>query len=381
MTGAIHGERGRDRVLSWLERRYSWGFSEWRSSTYSQFDIDAVATLADLAPDSAVATRAAIVLDLLLLDSAVHSFHGHVASSRGRNYGYGGPSGDISRTQVLNWLLGGPTVPDSRASEVAVISVCLTTGLQQSKFVMSQVIVDIASNIDRISDEIIVRERIGIGPENAGLAAELGLSLSDPSHAFTWMELGCYTHPLTVPLIVEAGKQYQLFTTESGVATVYDTYKFLQNSSAAEQRTKLEAKLPLTYYGSLGTAETVYWRSKDAALASVSDFRKGGIGDQIRSWQATVGTAGTMVFTTYPGPDIVPDSDLFERLLGKSIVASSWTGGGSNQAKHFRWRLLGWILDRNCIATKNWTVEKYDIGAIQATSKSLLRIQVRPVSS
>ena len=44
-------------------------------------------TLAAHAPDPAVQKRAAIILDLMLLDLAVHSFHGTIASSRGRSYG------------------------------------------------------------------------------------------------------------------------------------------------------------------------------------------------------------------------------------------------------------------------------------------------------
>ena len=61
-------------------------------------------TQALLAPNGTVAARAAMVLDLLLLDSAVHSFHGKVASSRGRSYGYGHDFDDQApgNNEVLN---------------------------------------------------------------------------------------------------------------------------------------------------------------------------------------------------------------------------------------------------------------------------------------
>jgi hypothetical protein len=87
MTGEQHADTGRGFVIRWLERRYRWGFSEWRSATYYQFCFHSVTTLVSLAPEPQVAARAAIVLDLMLLDVALHSLHGMLASSQGRSYG------------------------------------------------------------------------------------------------------------------------------------------------------------------------------------------------------------------------------------------------------------------------------------------------------
>ena len=76
------------------------------------------------------------------------------------------------------------------------------------------------------------------------------------------------------------------------------------------------------YYGTLGPAETHLWRSPDVALSSVTDFRKGVVGDQQHAWQATLnGTA--VVFTTHPGPDMDPSG-------AKSDYSDGyWTGSAS----------------------------------------------------
>ena len=76
-----------------------------------------------------------------------------------------------------------------------------------------------------------------------------------------------------------------------------------QNLSRPEIEAALYALAPMTYYGTLAPAETVYWRSPHAALASVTDFRKGAMGDQQHVWQATL-NGSAMVFTTHPGPNI-----------------------------------------------------------------------------
>jgi hypothetical protein len=63
--------------------RYRWGFAEFRSVTYSRYNFESVGVLIALAPDPAVVARAEIVMNLMLLDNAIHSFHGQPASSKG----------------------------------------------------------------------------------------------------------------------------------------------------------------------------------------------------------------------------------------------------------------------------------------------------------
>ena len=70
MTGAAHMERARGFIERWMEERWEAGYSEWLSNVYYQKDVTPLLTLVEFAEDPELATRAAILLDVLLLDIA-----------------------------------------------------------------------------------------------------------------------------------------------------------------------------------------------------------------------------------------------------------------------------------------------------------------------
>jgi endonuclease/exonuclease/phosphatase family metal-dependent hydrolase len=86
MTGAQHVAHARPRVLRWLNERLRLGFSEWNAPGYYVEDIMPLLNLADFAVDPVIRTRAAMVMDLLVFDLAVHTQGGGFAGSAGRAY-------------------------------------------------------------------------------------------------------------------------------------------------------------------------------------------------------------------------------------------------------------------------------------------------------
>lgn len=86
MTGKQHMAHARVRVLRWLNERLRLGFSEWNAPGYYVEDILPILNLADFAVDAEIRTRAAMVMDLLVFDLAVHSQSGAFAGSAGRAY-------------------------------------------------------------------------------------------------------------------------------------------------------------------------------------------------------------------------------------------------------------------------------------------------------
>lgn len=86
LSGADHREMGKERVLTWLEQRWLYGFTEFYSNTYYVEDIAPLANLVDFAPDEEVRVKAKIILDLLLYDVATQSFKGVFSSVSGRMY-------------------------------------------------------------------------------------------------------------------------------------------------------------------------------------------------------------------------------------------------------------------------------------------------------
>lgn len=86
LTGEEHREKAKKRVLRWLDERLRLGFSEWNAPSYYGYDVTPLLNLVDFATDEEVRTRAAMVLDLLVLDMAVNLQGGAFAGSAGRAY-------------------------------------------------------------------------------------------------------------------------------------------------------------------------------------------------------------------------------------------------------------------------------------------------------
>jgi len=86
MTGDEHRQKGEKALLRWLERRFQFGFSEWHSNTYYEEDVAALSLLIDCAREEAIAKGATILLDLIMLDLALHNFQGFFCAASGRCY-------------------------------------------------------------------------------------------------------------------------------------------------------------------------------------------------------------------------------------------------------------------------------------------------------
>jgi hypothetical protein len=86
IMGGEHRELGKQRVLTWLEQRYLYGFSEWYSSTYYPENLGALSVLIDFAPDEEVRIKASMILDLMIYDLATQNFKGTFTANSGRMY-------------------------------------------------------------------------------------------------------------------------------------------------------------------------------------------------------------------------------------------------------------------------------------------------------
>lgn len=86
LTGRQHMAHAKRRVVRWLDERLRMGFSEWNAPGYYVEDLLPLVNLADFVVDREIRTKAAMVLDLLALDVAVHGQSGAFAGSAGRAY-------------------------------------------------------------------------------------------------------------------------------------------------------------------------------------------------------------------------------------------------------------------------------------------------------
>jgi hypothetical protein len=110
-TGAKSGEqrreRGRARVLKWLNNRLMFGWMEYNSSGYYREHLWALLNLVDFALDEEVRKKAEMAVDLMLFDVARFSHRGSMGAAGGRSqfksksHGY-----DNGLTDVVEMLFG-----------------------------------------------------------------------------------------------------------------------------------------------------------------------------------------------------------------------------------------------------------------------------------
>lgn len=86
LNGLQLAERGKKRILDWLELRWLYGFSEYYSNVYYKEDIAALINLIDFAPDATIKNKATIILDLLFYDMASQCYNGNMVSTSARAY-------------------------------------------------------------------------------------------------------------------------------------------------------------------------------------------------------------------------------------------------------------------------------------------------------
>ncbi len=94
LTGEQHKLRAEKRILTWLDQRWTYGFSEWYSNQYYVEDIAAIANLIDFSENEEIVEKSKIVMDLIIYDIASQSFYGNFTSTTTRAYEKNRKSGE-----------------------------------------------------------------------------------------------------------------------------------------------------------------------------------------------------------------------------------------------------------------------------------------------
>jgi hypothetical protein len=289
------GETGREKMAAsaprlrrWLDLRFRTGFSEWLSHVYYDEDLTALLALADFCQDPDLRQRAAMVIDLLLLDLALNSFRGVFGSTHGRAYGNTKRWAAQEGTTDTSRLLFGTGV-FSGYDNMSAIALAL------SGYRVPPVIEAIAHDQDRPA--LLNRQRMGL---RLAEAERFGLDPPDFESSLHLLTLEAYLHPRT------AAQTLYLF----------DRFGWWQNDffrPLARYRGLLRG---LQAAGLLGgvtrwlewdacrntreQVDVVTYRTPDYMLSSAPDYRPVYGGDQQHIWQATLGP-NAVCFTTHPG--------------------------------------------------------------------------------
>ncbi|MEP7346487.1 MAG: hypothetical protein ABI877_14545, partial [Gemmatimonadaceae bacterium] len=193
MTGSEHLTRGRERIERWLNRRLAFGFSEWCSPGYYNEDFPPVLNVVDFSQDEGLATKAAMVVDLLIFDLARNTCRGSFGVSAGRAY-FGGKAYGWGQSvgETIEVLFG--TRHDHLRGENTAIALCTSP-----KYVVPEALLAIGRDreiLDQIKP-IVFRSRVSI---NIDEASAVGVGFESDADAAFWWGLGAYFAPGTMEL-------------------------------------------------------------------------------------------------------------------------------------------------------------------------------------
>lgn len=306
-TGDQHAIGAARRIHRWLEYRFRYGFTEWHSNTYYEEDIAPLTLLIDFADDTAMAAKAVMAMDLLLLDMAMHSYRGFFCATSGRCYE--AQKKDPLAQDTLEiaekvWGFGNVKSFDYRRISANF--------LLMKKYTVPPVVLAIGK--DRSAAEIMD----SMGLDLAEIRQEFqDMTDIDTAGMFLWA-MESFTNAESVNLTLKIWKAWKLRTN--------NFLKDLASIDIPVLRSPLLLPLvvrllnPVTQGIAIQRANTYTYRTDDYMLSSVQAHHPGEFGDQQHVWQATL-PRGVTVFTTHPGAAFFDDND-------RNFSPSYWVGNG-----------------------------------------------------
>ena len=303
LTGREHADRAKAAILTWLDERAKFGFTEWHSNVYYNLDLRPLLSLVEWAPDRIVAKRASMVLDLVLLDVALHLHRGTFGATHGRSYIKDKPSASKEDTfDTAKMLFDDTDLPyGSRGSTSGAV------WARAKKYRLPEVIRRIAQDDQPLTD----RERMNLpldevpplDPANTPPPeAPYGLDFQDEENLPFWWSMGSQPAWMIMPLTFRVADREGLFDAQ------FDAFQPLLPLVWVEgdiEATIINAQWwaqtlwPYINASMLKEVNTYTHRTKHYMLSTAQDYRKGVRGSQTHTWQATL-SENAMVFTQHP---------------------------------------------------------------------------------
>ncbi len=307
MTGAEHISHALPLVHEWLDYRSVFGFSEWHSNVYFNEDMPALLNLADLAWDASVATKAAMILDLMTFDFANTYFKGVYATVHGRTYEGKQVGGSNDSTSEAAWILlglGGYRSPNNFTGSF------LATSL---RYWPPDILEAVAADAETFHEH---RQRDGIDVTDGPL---YGIGYEDFGDIMFWWGMGAYVTSQVIEGTFEMVDYYDLWD-----SYFWSDVAFLEPLVGSPILEPLSAHLDdLTRGSALEAMDTYVYRTPHYQLSGAQNYNPGLWGSQQHIWQATL-DADAVVFTTYPGG------------MEDDYTAGAWTGGWLPRALFYR---------------------------------------------
>lgn len=288
-TGLENRAKGKQLLERYLSEKIKWGFAEFCADTYNDFDVAALSTLAEIAPDENIRNMSAGVLDLLLYDIVSHAKDGIIISARGR------PSTssrfDFQTISCVIWLLSGIGRCGSTPPKGA-----LSLAMTGTNYRPPQALLEAAKAYATSSTPIVTRERFGLDPDDAkaeGVTTSRDGNLT-PEDAVLWFNHEGYLAPISATGFFVIGNEWDFW--------FHPIFKPLRPYRDLDFMIPLLSKMaPAVTGGSLlGPANVYAFATPHASLGSAIDYNAGGMAANQIVWTANLGHDAP-IFVNLPG--------------------------------------------------------------------------------
>ncbi|MCP5067206.1 MAG: hypothetical protein GY946_11625, partial [bacterium] len=309
LTGAQHRARAEQEILTWIEHRARWGFTEWHSDVYYQKDLTPLLSLAEWCGDDYIAHRAAMLLDVLFLDIALHLHKGNLGATHGRSY----VKDKASATTQDNYGSSKLFFDDTALPYASTSAADATLLSRARKYRLPRVLRKIA----RDDSPMVDRERMNLPLDEVPPAdnsqppppAPYGLDWEDEANLPLWWSMSAQPLWMMLPLTFEVAERENLWDSQFS-----DYWRLAgpiwvegdMGETVRRARALLQLLWPMVNQATLSEVNTYTHRTADTMLSTAQDYRKGLRGSQHHIWQATLGEQA-IVFTQHPGYLPIPD--------------------------------------------------------------------------
>ena len=306
-TGRAHKEKARPKIMSWLKNRFTYGFTEWHSNTYYEEDIAPLSVLVDFSDDLEMVEQSKMILDILFLDMAMHSFEGYFVATSGRCYE--NQKKDSSLADVNDILAHAFGIQKRDYDYTRISSMFLLC----KNYQVPKIIIDIAHS----QGTQIIMDSMGLDLHE--VSKEMPDDDIDQKGMFLW-SMEAFTNKESINMTMKTFNEWNLKEN--------NFLKDLQSVNIPILRklgllpTVVKILNPATQGVAIERANTYTYKTDDYMLSSVQHYHPKKFGDQQHIWQATLPNQ-INIFSTHPGSPMFDDQ-------ARNFSPSFWVGNGIN---------------------------------------------------
>lgn len=309
--GSQKAERARARLVRWLGNRFRHGFSEWLSGTFYAVDVAALTLLVEHAgDDEELVTRATMVLDLIMLDLAMHRFEGHFVASAGRVLATHKAHPEHNEIEPVVQSAFGRTKPDFDPE--LFTSIFLARRRYRVPQVVREIAFEQADHLITSSHGLNLREVTTEVGRNRQLSAE---ERRDAALELYW-SMEAFTTPEAIGATMDGYTRLQLEANHY----LSPLAPFRKVKSRRVLAGLVRSLNPTTQGTALQRAEVQTYRTPHYLLSSAQHHQPGSFGDQESIWAAAL-PGGIKVFSTHPGSTLLDAGS-------RPATPSGWVGNG-----------------------------------------------------